>query len=376
MQIKDSTYISYGGKPAREAWYEGTLVWQASSFSWVMTDLDYGTWTDIEYCDNGTLIAVGNNRYSYSTNNGDNWATTISPINPAGSTETYNALACGPDHMWVITETRAYAPYGSGNFYTTFDPATGLNTYTFSDPLSTLGYSDLVYSSYHGKYIAIGSKEARYTNDIVGMYSTDGINWLSANYVYYSGSPGIDNQGFTGGMVEGTDMPNHRLVASGVAGAHKLGYSDDGITWYQGAYASGNSPLGQNLQSGCQWTDVTYGNSASLPLSGRYVASNLNGSTTSFPFAYSDDGIGWIGVETTGSVINKNWKSIIFGNGYFVASDGDGYQAMSKDGINWTVYQNVPTTGQLQDICIANNRFVAVVYQGSSTGSAVADFIF
>jgi hypothetical protein len=378
MQIKDSTYISYTGIPAREAWLNNTLVWKASAFGWTLSNLTQAAWTDVEYCDNGTLIATGNNRYSYSTNNGTTWTVAPVPINPDTGPEVYNALTCGGssnDHMWVIFESRSYAPYGSKNFYTTFNPATGLQTYAFSHPLSTLQFSDATYSSYHGKYIAVGSKSGFYNNDIVGVYSTDGINWLSANYLNYLGVPFPEPYGFDGAMTEGTNMPNQRLVACSGSGNHKFGYSDNGITWTQGRYTAATSPLGQNLQTNCNWVDVTYGQSANLPLSGRYVAVNNNGSTTQFPIAYSNDGINWYGIESTSGILNKNWSSIIYGNGWFVAFAA-GYQAMSKDGISWLVYQNLPTTGQFYDVCVANNRFVSLIYNSTSGGSAYANFIF
>jgi hypothetical protein len=378
MQLKDSTYISYAGIPVKEAWYGGTLVWQASSFGWTLSNLPQAVWSDVEYCDNGTLIAVGNNRYSYSTNNGTTWTNTPVPINPDSGTEAYNALACGElsnNHMWVIFESRLYTPYGSKNFYTTFNPATGLQTHTLSDPVSTIQFSDALYSSYHGKYIAVGSKNSYFTNNIVGAYSTDGINWLSSSYLSYTGVPQSDAFGIDGGIVEGTNMPNHRLIACGSAGSHKFCYTNDGITWTQGSYINVNSPLGQNLQTGCNWTDVTYGSNENLPLSGRYVAVNFNGDTNQYPFAYSDDGIGWIGVQSVGSVINKTWRSIIYGNGWFVAF-ANGYQAMSKDGINWLVYQSLPTTALFSDVCVTNNRFVALINNSVNGGSAYANFIF
>lgn len=378
MKIKDSTYISYGGKPVKEAWLNDTLVWKASAFGWTLSNLPQAQWSDVEYCDNGVLVAVGLNRYSYSTDNGTTWTVAPIPINPDIGNETYNALACGGpsnNHMWVIFETRAYAPYGSKNFYTTFNPATGLQTYTFSDPLSTVQFSDALYSSYHGKYIAVGTKNSYFTNNIVGAYSTDGINWLSANCLSYTGTPLIDDYGIDGSVVEGTNMPNQRLVACSSAGSHKFCYSNDGVTWTQGNYTAANSPLGQNLQTGCNWADVTYGSNANLPLSGRYVAVNLNGNVSQYPFAYSDDGIGWKGVESVGGTINKTWRSVTYGNGWFVAF-ANGYQAMSKDGINWLVYQNLPTTALFSDVCVANNRFVSLIFASADGGAAYADFIF
>jgi hypothetical protein len=278
--------------------------------------------------------------------------------------------------MWVIFESRVDAPYGSELFYTTYNPATGLTSYSFLHPLSTVQFSDAIYSSYHGKYIAIGSKDGRYVSDIVGVYSTDGINWLSANNLNFNQIPFSDSYGFDGGLVEGSNMPNSRLVACGSAGNHKFGYSDNGITWIQGKYTVATSPSGQNLQTGCNWSDVAYAQSVNLPLSGRYVAVNLNGSTSDFPFAYSDDGIDWYGVQKTPAT-NKNWRSITYGNGWFVALSVSN-QALSKDGINWIVFSNLPSSSPYFDICVANNRFVALINNApvGGFGAAYANFIF
>jgi len=379
MRIKDSTYISYAGIPAREAWLNNTLVWQASSFGWVLKPLARAPWTDVAYGPTNTLVAVGANRSSYSTTNGDTWSTPIVNINPAAGNEAYNAVCYGTNNTWALIESINYAPLGSKYSYTSVNPLTGWTANTLAHPLSTLDYTDLLYSSYHNKYIAIGTKNGIATSSICGIYSTDAINWLSAGYILYNGNEGIDTQGFTGGIIEGTYMPNHRLVATGFSGNHKFGYSSDGITWRMGAYDTYNSPLGQNLQTGHNWSDVTYGYdvNANLPLSGRYVAVNFNGATTQYQFAYSDDGIGWIGVEYTSPELKKAWHSVAYGNGYFVAL-GLGSQAMSKDGKNWIAFQNLPSSVRHSDVEVANNRFVAVLENDTvnNVGCSIANFIF
>jgi hypothetical protein len=380
MQIKDSTYISYAGTAVKEAWLNDTLVWQASSFGWILRPLARAAWSDVGYGPTDTLVAVGNNRSSYSTDNGDTWSAVTTPINATNGIETYNAVCYGSNNnTWVLIESQTYSPYGSKYFYTSNNLADGWTSNTLNYPLSTLDYYDVLYSSYHNKYIAIGSKNSRVESPVVGMYSTDAINWLPASYLSYDGIVLSDNQGFYGGIIEGTNMPNNRLVASGYSGDHKFGYSDDGITWKQGRYDSWNSPLGQNLRTGHNWVDVTYGydGNVSLPLSGRYVAVNINGSTSEYQFAYSDDGIGWIGVKYTSSELKKNWSTIAYGNGYFVALAGNS-QAMSKDGKSWLAYQNLPSGYNYVDVEVANNRFVAVLSTPTSTnvGCSTADFIF
>ena len=369
MQIKDSSFISYGGIPVKESWLNNTLVWKLSSYGWVQKNLATAPWSEIAYGPTNTLVAAGSNRYSYSTDNGDTWSNTITPINPDAGNESYNALCYGSNGTWSLIESLAYLPSGSRYSYTSVDPVTGWTPNTLTHPLSVLDYYDVLYSSYHNKYIAIGTKSGRVANNIVGMYATDAVNWLSAGYISSNGNVIADGLGFTGGIVEGINMPNNRLVATGFASNHKFGYSDDGVTWKQGNYSS-------SLRTGHNWTDVAYGHdNVNLPLSGRYVAVNTDGGTAQFQFAYSDNGIDWTGVGYTSSDLKKSWSTITYGNGYFVAITF-GAQAMSIDGKNWVSFDNVPSTVRITDVTIANNRFVGIKNnQAGGNNAIIADFM-
>ena len=85
----------------------------------------------------------------------------------------------------------------------------------------------------------------------------------------------------------------------------------------------------------------------------------------------------WCGVQYTTPDLKRNWSCATYGNGYFVALSDGGYQAMSKDGINWTAFNNLPSTQVYADITVANNRFVAVQESNDfvSDDAIVADFI-
>ena len=165
------------------------------------------------------------------------------------------------------------------------------------------------------------------------------------------------------------------MAVCGTAGAHKFAYSDNGgLTWIQGNYNPG--AIGQNLQTGHAWNQVTYGfdGNVNLPLSGRYVAASNSGSTSTYQFAYSNDGINWYGVSYASPDLKRNWNSVVYGNGYFVALDVN-YQALSKDGINWVAFPNVPSTVEIIDVTIANNRFVGIKNnQAGGNNAIVADF--
>jgi hypothetical protein len=84
----------------------------------------------------------------------------------------------------------------------------------------------------------------------------------------------------------------------------------------------------------------------------------------------SNDGIGWYGVSYASPELKRNWSSVVYGNGYFIALDVD-YQALSKDGINWTPYANIPSTVGITDVTIANNRFVGVKNNQSGGNNAI-----
>jgi hypothetical protein len=73
----------------------------------------------------------------------------------------------------------------------------------------------------------------------------------------------------------------------------------------------------------------------------------------------------------------RDWSCVAYANGKFVAlSNAGGYQAVSRDGINWTGCQNMPTATSNKDIVVANNRFVAVLNNEAGDNNAViADFV-
>ena len=380
MKLNTATDIQFGNLPAIEAWKGGKRVWSRYEYNWIPVNAPSFFWTDIAF-GNNTFVIVGNNAYSYSLDDGANWSTAID-LKPFTSPEVYASVAYGQD-KWVSIENIVYAPWGSRNFYTTYDVTTGWNMSTMQHPFTGWSWSDLIYSSYHNKFIAVGSPAYSQTDNrsllqlnssliglssIVSMHSTDGINWLSGSFIS-DPNPQI---GYNH-IVEGLNMPNHRLVACGGGGATKFGYSDDGgEEWTQAIYNP--SADGQNLQAGFSWSQVAYGyDTPYLPLSGRYVSvaagsPALSGNKRA---AYSDDGINW---KLANDVERNAWNTVTFANGQFVAiagysgSNQTGNLVMtSKDGINWassTATSN--TTNNWSDLTFGNNRFVACSTNGTN----------
>lgn len=385
MQLKDSAYISYTGIPVKEAWLNNTLVWKASSFGWVSRPLTIRPWTEIAYGPTDTLVVAGNNSWSYSINNGNTWSA-VADFKPSTSPETYNSLTYGPSG-WVLCELEAYGNYSSKNFYTSNNVLTGWTMRTTQHPFSGCNWFDIMYSNYHNRYIAVGAlirgpvvdyaTKTEYVGltSIISMYSTDGVSWLSGNFTI--GGVSNDHQAGFSAIEEATGMSNYRLIGCSGGGSTKFGYSNDGgKNWTQGNYNMNQADVSKrvNLQTGGNWVDVAYGTSASLPLSGRLVGVNQSASS-SYQFVYSDDGINWYNSNYNGIAV-KGWRNVVFGNGYFVAlSESGGWQAMSIDGLNWSLYQNMPSASTYIDTTVANNRFATVINFGS-IGAATADFIF
>ena len=352
-------------------------------FEWTLKNLPQNAWSDITYGPVNTLVAIGLNSWSYSFDNGSTWGS-LSTINTDPGNKFYNSIAYG-NGKWSVIES-INNPFASRNCFTSTNILTGWTRSNFLgttlNPIfsSLFAYPDMLFNPINNKFLAFVDQRNQTvvaTNATI-VYSDDGINWLSGGYFAQDGTPLTNPQGFGHGVV-GTNMPNNRLAAvGGGAGGHKMGYSNNGgLSWIKGSY-NPNS-LGQNLQVGHNWTQVAYGvGSTSLPLSGRFVTVNNSGSTNTYQFAYSNDGIDWIGVSyPTGSALKKNWQYVTYAGGYFVAlTPTDGYQAQSVDGINWTLYQNLPykNTNQVIDLTVANKRLVAVYGNVTGSNAAVSDF--
>ena len=97
------------------------------------------------------------------------------------------------------------------------------------------------------------------------------------------------------------------------------------------------------------WWSVCYGN-------GKFVAVAYG----SKYFAYSTDGMNW--TEGTISDTERNWDSVCYGNGKYVAVASDNYFAYSTDAINWTEGTISNTNRQWQSVCYGNGKFVTVGY--------------
>ena len=101
------------------------------------------------------------------------------------------------------------------------------------------------------------------------------------------------------------------------------------------------------------WYSVCYGN-------GMFVAIAFDSNY----FAYSTDGMNW--TETNNRYTSRHWWMVCYGNDKFVTIAGglndSNYFAYSTDGMNWTEGTISSTSRQWRSVCYGNGKFVAVAY--------------
>ena len=96
------------------------------------------------------------------------------------------------------------------------------------------------------------------------------------------------------------------------------------------------------------WYSVCYGN-------GMFVAIAFDSNY----FAYSTDGINW--TETNNRLTVRPWRSVCYGNGKFIAvASGTNYFAYSTNGINWTEGTISSTSRHWWTVCYGNDKFVTI----------------
>ena len=181
------------------------------------------------------------------------------------------------------------------------------------------------------------------------------------------------------------------FIASGNSiGTPIAAYSEDGINWNY-----------SELNSGCEWRDITFGN-------GVFVAINNFGH-----IAYSTDGVNWnyntaLNLESSDvsnvcygdgkfvsifpekaivSTDGVNWSvnsvdlsqyydqnildnfsftitDIVYGNGMFVATSPAKHLFTSTDGVSWALNDSLPYLGNWNSIAYNGSKFVAVATEG------------
>lgn len=172
-------------------------------------------------------------------------------------------------------------------------------------------------------------------------YSTDdGTTWTSA-------VPPVNANWFAVGY--GGPTGQEKFVA--MSTTNHIATSPDGVTW-----TLQSSPAPSNTQ----FADVAYGG-------GRFVG--VGGASTTRVVS-SPDGITWTGGNIDNS---RQWTSVTYGNGTWVAVSFDGYVATSPDGLVWSAASAAPQTNQWRSVAYGNNTFLAVAQNGTNRAMTSPD---
>lgn len=156
-------------------------------------------------------------------------------------------------------------------------------------------------------------------------------------------------------------MPNLGLGLAGIIGSS----NEKGTGTWVAVGGSANTTVAartdgtglwytSTLPSSSVWTSVTYGRKT-------FVAVNNRGDFNSA--AASFDAVNWINV-TMPTVTGNQWKTVIYGNGMFVAGATQDVLASSPDGINWTARIAATAVNQWKDSAYGNGLFIMMPDSG------------
>ena len=419
--IKDILGIENGSIPNAQSWqsvcygngkyvataYGTTMAYSTDGISWNIGNMpSEQQWCSVCY-GNGKFVAISyaNNKYAYSTD-GINWTGGSMPRDHYWCSVCYGngkyvAVANNSNTMAYSTDgiswTKGTMPssqewksvyYGNGKYVAV---AGNTNIMAYSTDGISWTEGNMPSSQYwwsvcygNGKYVAIA-----YKSDIMA-YSTDGISWTEGNMPnnedWYSVCYG-----------------NGKFVAVAES-TNIMAYSTDGISWTQGTM-----PSSQSWYSVCYGNDkyvtVGYGSNISAvitfrgfplsqvsteakeriyqltsldelenPISETDLADKYHNGNTLY-IENADGSTEWwkiidntkLGKEASiegqkgiNVPANKQWHSVCYGNGKFVAvADPSDIMAYSTDGINWT-QGNMPSNRYWNSVCYGNGKYVAV----------------
>ena len=253
-----------------------------------------------------------------------------------GATQFNNAWIGTGTEVRAINDNWQGIAYGGGVFVAVSNNTAGNQVIVSQDGITWTGYAaaaanqwwDVCYGN--GRFVAVAQSGAG--NRV--MTSPDGKTWTirtsAANYAW-------TNVAYGNGIFVAT-------TASGGVGLFAMYSTDNGVTW---------TTSGIPAQTVINLNGLTFGD-------GKFVAVGSKSYV-------STDGINW--TQGTTNLSDISW-SVAYGNGRFVAVEGDGlypYSAYSTDGLNWTLSTAPIAVEGWSGIAFGAGNFVAI-----STGNKAA----
>lgn len=306
----------------------GNGIFVATSRDYIMTSPDGINWTlntefgafDISYgTPGGSPLFVVVEEYSliYTSPDGINWTNRATPDGE------WWAIAYG-NGLFVVAGF-----YGPPNIMTSPD---GINWTIPSTPVFPTGAGPVAYGN--GVFVVLSYFNFFNPEAILAMSSPDGINWTAQT------TPESGWDAITGGWDDIT-YGNGRFIAVR-AYLNKAMFSEDVISW---------SFLPINI------VFIAYGNDI-------FVGISTNGQLFN-----SKDGTTWNSGKLSESI--SGWKSVVYGNGYFMAvGTSETAVVYSTDGINWSADITGSVTDNWNTVAFGNNVFLTLPASGATTMTA------
>jgi len=224
----------------------------------------------------GLFCIVGHGQIQTSPD-GDVWTNRTTPVHGVDSqTEHYTGLVWSPD-LSLFVGTRTSGGAISGGPYDVVYSSNGINWTGTTQPA---GYSwyNVAWSPSLGLFVSVPSSVTQYL-----MTSSNGTTWALVDYTQGSGPAS------QGGWYGVAWSPLLGLFVA-VATNGKTMRSSDGTNWIEGAMPNANG-----------WTSIVW-----APELAQFWACSQTG--TGDRIAYSNNGIDWTAIDTTGK--DRNWQEI------------------------------------------------------------------
>ena len=196
-----------------------------------------------------------------------------------------------------------------------------------------------------------------YVETYSGIYGNDWISGSSSAVVSWKCIAVNENNGYMIAVSNNTSATT----------SHNFTYSiDTGISW-----TSIGITAGPSTNANSEWNSIAFGNGKFVAITSDAVSTNVSriaysiGSNIGSPKTFAD-------FTVINSPLNNDWRSLVFGNGYFVAVAYSGTITVmtSKDGITWNTKSNsVTNSKQLKYIIYSSDlrMFLAIADSASTS---------
>ena len=319
-----SSIIFANGKFVMVAANSDTFAYSSDGITWTETSdgLISQNWSSLAYGANKFVaIAANSDTFAYSSD-GVSWQTTSTGIL---SNLSYSDISYSTDKFFVCAKNSNTVLYSDD----------GISWHATNDGISNREWIKACFGN--NRYLLVAA------NSNTFAYSNNGIRW-------YETTVGID-----GDNINWTDVVfgNGRFVAISAGNNNRVIYSLDGYYWNESEWESDTR----------EWMCIAWDGNIYISLNN--VDTSIGLSATNYKeYVTTEAGRDWM--ETSSGLNNREWFSICYGDGKYVAlARNSNYSAYSTDGITWTETSSGLNTRTWHSICYGNDKYVSIAYSSN-----------